>query len=333
MNGNPGLQGQTNNKEIIAMELKLVKVFKLTVAAFAVVTSVHAGTIYEKDGTRISFFGRINGNLIYDSGDSTTEFKNEGSRLGFKGEHPLDIGAIAYGNFEARFDGIDRTTTFSPRNTYFGIKGGFGDVRIGDFDSIFGDLISEVNDIFNSSVSDYYNLGDKHGGGRGIAYFNKLEWFNLAVMLTHQAKDEAAGQNEAVNVQAVVGVPVNDMIKINLGINQDQKDFGQGDPIFGASAEIGLNDVDIGLQAEYQNDNATVLGISGKYGYGAMDIYGLIGMKLADSGSGDNDELRFVAGTSYKLSGKLRSYVESSHTSRSGGSGNTEAAVGMRYDF
>src|SRR5512143_1665631 len=74
------------------------------------------------------------------TGDITsTQVKSHASRFGIKSEKELDNGMTVTGQLEYEVDSVGDSTKSSTdlikaRNSYFGLKGGFGEVRAGIHD-------------------------------------------------------------------------------------------------------------------------------------------------------------------------------------------------------
>ncbi len=319
----------------MAMKKKLLIVTVVVLLGGSMLT--RAATIFEDDQSKIDLYGRLSVDFLVEETPQYTGLRNNGSRLGLRGYHNLNQSLSAYGRFEARFDGSLRTGDFSPRNTYFGVKGDFGDFRFGEFESVFDDHVSGISDIGLSNVWNYYSLGDTHDGGRNLGYYNTIGGVSFAIMLKHQEKDEAAGTDQAVNFQAGASIPLNDKIVLGIAANQDDNNFGQGNPIFGAGIRMALVEgLNWGIILEGQNNNATVLGTVVRYdlasqGLAGANVYGYVG---GANRSGNPNEMQFSLGSSYRVTSGFRTYGEVNHRIISSGSNNTtDFAVGCRFDF
>ncbi len=99
-----------------------------------------------------------------DSKDADTTFRvkdqNNSSRLGFKGSHDTGLGdmSVIYQlEFGTNPDG-DESDELSQRNTYLGLKGNFGTVKVGKFDTpvkVIGGTADQFND---ESIGDITEL-------------------------------------------------------------------------------------------------------------------------------------------------------------------------------
>lgn len=89
-----------------------------------------------------------------------TNVSNNASRLGFKGSEDLGGGLNAIWQIESQIngDGANTGSTFdSQRDTFVGLKGGFGTVRLGFFDTPTKSLSRQL-DLFNNKIGDSRNF-------------------------------------------------------------------------------------------------------------------------------------------------------------------------------
>ncbi|MFO7592836.1 MAG: porin [Pseudomonadota bacterium] len=134
-------------------------------------------TIYGKLHTSVAAVSADDGT----TDTSSTEFKSNASRFGVKANKALANGMEVSSKAEAQIDAVgDDTRSFKMRNIYIGLKGGFGEVRVGRHDSphkistkkleVFGDTYADYNNIITvdnrlSNVIAYMN----HFGPIGVA--------------------------------------------------------------------------------------------------------------------------------------------------------------------
>lgn len=113
----------------------------------------------------VKIYGRANITLDYlDDGKDYNVFtvNSNASRLGFKVDHKLENGMTAFAQIEQEINfatgtNDSKANTFATRDTFAGLKGDFGQVRIGRFDSPFKIARSPVN-YFGDMVGDMRNL-------------------------------------------------------------------------------------------------------------------------------------------------------------------------------
>ena len=160
----------------------------------------------------VKIYGRANISLDYlDDGKDYNVFtvSSNASRLGFKVDHTLDNGLNAFAQIEQEINfttgsNDSKANTFATRDTFAGLKGDFGQVRIGRFDSpfkvarspvnYFGDMIGDVRNLTRAENSKYDERNDnsveykspKFGGG-----------FNILAAISMQNGVQVARQPDA----------------------------------------------------------------------------------------------------------------------------------------
>ncbi|MFT5082704.1 MAG: putative porin [Lentisphaeria bacterium] len=92
-----------------------------------------------------------------ENGASTTELVSNASRLGFKGNLDVEGGlqAIYQAEFEVNMD--DGDETFTQRNIFVGLKGDFGTVKAGKFDTPLKEAQKKI-DLFNDLEGDIKSM-------------------------------------------------------------------------------------------------------------------------------------------------------------------------------
>jgi len=114
----------------------------------------------------VTLYGLLKGGIDYkqtkrngEKNGSTTNVRDYISRIGFKGEEPLGNGLKAIWQVEQSVSLTGNTSTgWSNRETFVGLKGDFGTVRMGTLRSYFD------SDMRNSDPWDYDSLEDWAGG-------------------------------------------------------------------------------------------------------------------------------------------------------------------------
>ncbi len=106
---------------------------------------------------------------------SATELKSNASRVGVKGTYDVEGGlqAIYQAEFEVQFDDGEKDgETFSQRNIFVGLKGGFGTVKAGKYDTplkvaqkkidLFNDLEGDIKNVITESDNRESNTVSYH---------------------------------------------------------------------------------------------------------------------------------------------------------------------------
>ncbi|MFK5915836.1 MAG: porin [Woeseiaceae bacterium] len=129
--------------------------------------SAHAVEVADK---KLEVYGKLHLNFgTFDKkvagGDDNWQLSSYASRLGFKGQIKLDDGLIGTYKIESEIAIENGATDFATRNTYVGLKGGFGEVRIGRHDSPLK-MAQGKFDQFGDTDGDLKHAGDEDGENR-----------------------------------------------------------------------------------------------------------------------------------------------------------------------
>ena len=134
------------------MQKKLIALAVAGIMAAPMAAQAAASTeVYGKVRASIDFTD--NGDATTTNDDSRIAASSNASRLGFKGSDDLDNGMTAKWQIEAEVnmdDGSDLSSGL--RNTFVGLAGGFGEVRLGHHDTPYK---MATKDIFGDTRADY----------------------------------------------------------------------------------------------------------------------------------------------------------------------------------
>ncbi|MGQ5523829.1 porin [Chitinimonas sp. PSY-7] len=119
----------------------------ITLAVFGAL----AAPVFADDST-VNLYGRLDMG-VESNDDATTNrmvVQNFASRIGFKGEEDLNNGLKTVWQIETLVSPDEATAAnFATRNSYIGLKGGFGTVLMGNYDSPFKSLDRNVSLLWN----------------------------------------------------------------------------------------------------------------------------------------------------------------------------------------
>ncbi len=114
---------------------------------------------------KFEIYGRIDLSLqdTSEAGEDEVELQNNASRIGVRGELPLNAALKVIYQLEFGVDFDDQTDeTFTDRNQFVGLQGAFGTVRLGRHDTalkqsqgrfdLFDDLEGDITTVFNGEV-------------------------------------------------------------------------------------------------------------------------------------------------------------------------------------
>ncbi len=116
--------------------------------------AIMAVTMATTVNAEVDVYGKFNLSLqsADRAGASVFEVKNNSSRIGFKGSEDVEGGLTAVYQYELGIDPDDKDT-WTQRNAFLGVKGDFGFVRAGVFDTAFKTSQGKV-DVFGDLEGD-----------------------------------------------------------------------------------------------------------------------------------------------------------------------------------
>lgn len=148
----------------------------LVAALLGVATSSSAVEVYNVDNTILDVYGNLQFALSStqradgDGGaDAQEELADNGSTIGFRGEHEVSSALTTYFAYEFEGD-ADEIKNGSGIDTgdkaYIGLKGDFGDARLGSWDPLIDDWIQDP--ISNNEFFDVSDSNSSIGGSDGL---------------------------------------------------------------------------------------------------------------------------------------------------------------------
>jgi predicted porin len=237
----------------------------------------------------------VNVSLIsYDDGtDSSLNVSSNASRIGFKGSEDLGDGLSAIYKIEQQvnLDGGSQPG-WNSRNSYGGLKGGFGQVILGQHDTPFKDVRSKL-DYFGDDVGDYRNLtrpGNQNGSG-GNAWDER--WKNIIMYTSPKfAGDGVIKVMYSTNTggATATGATANDDAAYSVGFN-----FKTGP---------------VGWMLAYQSqgytsplNDATGYRVGAKMQFGALGVRALYQSTSDNQGVSSADRDVYSVGVGFKVGG------------------------------
>lgn len=200
----------------------------------------------------VKIYGRAHVSLDYlDDGADYNEvgLSSNSSRLGFKAEQKLENGMTVFGQVEqeinfASGEKDSKGVNFATRDTFVGLKGDFGQARVGRFDSpfkvargpvnFFGDMVGDIRNVTradmkfderNENTIEYKS--PKFGGGFNV----------LAAVSMHSNKNIAKDANGE-------GVEDNKAYDLALTYKEGPVDFAAAYERYEENAAIGAGERD-----------------------------------------------------------------------------------------
>lgn len=207
---------------------------------------------------------------------SSNEIKSNASRIGFKSGKEMANGMTVSGQAEFQIDYVgdkDKEGAFIDlRNTYVGLKGGFGEVRVGIHDSPHKISTAKL-DPFGDTYADYNSIITRDARLKNaIAYMNQFGNVGMAAAY-HAGADTVTGENK----ESATSIMVN----------------YSGGPLYASVAVESMSDTVVG-----DLKSATKLGV----GYGIGPVYlGLVHQTLSFDGN-KKDETESYLSAKFKAS-------------------------------
>ena len=253
---------------------------------------------------------------VDDGTNTTTKLESGGidtSRWGMKGSEDLGGGLKANFKMEAAV-GLDTgaSTGFS-RESWVGLSGGFGEIRLGKVSSAFNDIEGAAGPVFGSATF----------GTMGLAFESDFQETGRPTNTIYYAAPAMGGFNAAVSYsldeETTTGVEV-----VSLGLSYE------GGPLY--------------VSGGYQSEQATTAGaekigitqLNVTYDLGSVKLLGALGFVDNSYGVAGDDVSEWLIGVDVPLSSALilsAGYASSTRSFASGAADDEKTAfsIGARY--
>ena len=311
----------------------------LVAAIGAVLTATSAAAV-EVAGNALDVYGKLHVSVdaSYTDGlaptGSNVSISSNSTRLGFKGQHAMDNGMAILWQIESELNPAESGGTWASRDSFAGIKGDFGTVRAGYFDTpfkvvggnwdLFGDTIGDRRAILGASATDGNKLNNR--GQNALEYKNTFGAIELRAMYSTDGADSNPG---------AVDNNDNDMTSVAVMYNEGPLSVAVGheswqnlDNSFGVvdasrvSAGYMLNDLKLGAIYETSNGDTAkqwsrnVMGVNAAYKMMADTTLKLQYLSAGDNDAASNSGATMVAlGASKKLDKQTEVYLAYATTS------------------
>lgn len=242
--------------------------------------------------------------------DSAIEVVSNASRIGIKGESELDNGltAIYQAEYQTGFDGEE---TFSQRNIFIGVKGDFGTVKAGQFDTPLKTAQNKV-DLFNDLEGDIkaiVTVNDNRPDN--IVSYQSPEVSGLSgtiALIPSETDGVDDGKSLSLNY-------TRDEIYAALAVDQDVE--AEGIDVVRGVFQYQLGDIQLGALIEQVDvdgldDAFLATFFSVKYSIDKLALKAQIGMGefyADDETAVEDDTSTFSIGADYKLAKNAKAFV------------------------
>lgn len=269
--------------------------------------------------SNVDVYGKLHLSVNYfdDQPSAISDFgiSSNASRIGFKGTEDLGGGLAAIWQIESTVDMDEGRGNFATRNTFIGLKGGFGTALIGRHDTPLKS-IGRTLDLFGDTMADSRNvMVDNNGRPDNVLMYTSPNFsgLNFAALYSTGSADATASEPKDTDFTSLSATYKNGPLYLGLG-------YENGDGLsttidkawrLGAGYTMGA----IKLVAQYDKNDA----ISGNpdsdaWLVGAAYTMGNIVLKAnymeRDIDNTSNDPQQWTIGADYNLSKRTSVYAQ-----------------------
>jgi len=259
---------------------------------------------------------------MLDDGNTTNNslltMASNSSFIGINAEEDLGGGMKALAGLEWQVALDSGTTGMANRNVFVGLQGGFGTVRLGNYDDIVKNVGRAVDFFYSEQIGESRSITAKNGGLDG----------RLANSVRYDSPKLGP-----VTLTAHYGMA-----------NNDDETTGLDLTAYAVGAQMDMGGLYVGLgykSQEVQNlalngkDSATGMRLSASYTIGAFKVGGLYQNYQNDAPAADQDQTVYGVGASFKVGNGLikgQYYVADELTSNAD-NGATLTAIGYDHNL
>jgi predicted porin len=339
-------------------------VIAIAATACTIPALTYAANVTSKSDMQI--YGRAHLSVdSLDNGSNYNEinFSSNSSRLGFKGKN--DFGSvIGFFQIEQEINISESGGDFATRDTFAGVRGGFGMVRMGKFDSPFKAARDPAN-LFGDQVGDMRNLtrvGDARFDERlpNVIHYQTPKFGDLQANLAyslHEGNAATDNANErAVSTSLTYAAGALDVAVAYEHFEEDRAK-GERDAVrlaAGVKVMDGLKLVGFYQTADHDNDahDSDVYGFGADFALVPKKTYLRAHYLIRNADAVDSDSSLAAIGVEHRIDSALRFYVNVAQVSNddnarltpwgqartatpSGALGESARGIslGIRYDF
>ncbi len=259
------------------------------------------------------------------AGSNDVQISSNASRIGFKGAEDLGGGLSAIWQIESGVTLDEKSGSFATRNSFVGLKGGFGTVLLGNHDTPLK-MVGRKVDLFGDTMADSRNVLNSGSDTRvkNVAvYMYEMGGFGVAAAYSTDMDNGEADDSSVYNLNATYA---NGPLFLGLGYGDgdghEKAGFGQH-----MRAAAGFTMAGLKFVAQYDkldDDNTVVLapaanqaGDFDAWMVGAAYTMGNIVLKAnymkgeydGDAIEAGYDVEQFTVGADYKLSKRTTAYA------------------------
>ncbi|OOV88768.1 porin [Oceanospirillum linum] len=245
--------------------------------------------------------------VVVDATDDMYAADN-GSTIGFKGEEALNNGLTAIYKAEFEFDA--GTNKGAPKGTgqkdgleisdqnYLGVKGSFGTVRVGAFDTVSNDFVHDM--VYAAEFADYVSSSFTAGENQQVQYTGEFGALTVGASVQLNEGTEAVEDKQQV-MQLGAKFAVAEGIVASAAFDSEDG--------VGVGAQFSADALTLGGKFETSDAYKSVISASADFNYGMGNVYAVVDMSEEDK-SGADSETNYMFGATYSLGSNMYTYVE-----------------------
>uniref|UniRef100_A6W1E2 Porin Gram-negative type n=1 Tax=Marinomonas sp. (strain MWYL1) TaxID=400668 RepID=A6W1E2_MARMS len=318
---------------------------KKSIIAIAVSSAALASvSVQAAEGSTVDVYGNIQ--YAYVDKEAGGNFEDNGSTIGLKGDTKINDDLTAFFKYEIEIKadqkaGLEDSGKSNLDQAYVGLKGSFGKVQIGSFDTIYNNAIQDnINQFEYLSPTKAANSSE----GDTIAFFTpSMSGFEMQVAIQVKGKASETNTEGNPNGDKMSSMTVlkysTDMFSVALA-HDTRSNIAGPTTSKNAKATTGLALTVLPLEnlsvtAKYETTESTqdILGLAARYGYGAGDVYASY-QNVDPDAAGSSSFNEYAAGVTYDLASNVYVYAELGEFENAKSSTtDTQTAVGVYYGF
>jgi outer membrane pore protein F len=175
-------------------------ILAVVIPALLVAGAANAAEIYNKNGNKLDFYGKMVGEHIWTTNGDTNSSDTTYARIGLKGETQINDQLTGYGQWEYNMDAsnVEGSQGTKTRLAFAGLKAGeYGSFDYGrNYGAIYD--VEAATDMLVEWGGDGWNYTDNFMTGRtnGVATYRNSDFFGLvdglSFALQYQGKNDAS---------------------------------------------------------------------------------------------------------------------------------------------
>lgn len=301
----------------------------------AITLAILSASSFAATAASVDLYGKANITVqSSDEGDgSFTEVKSNASRIGLKGEHKLSDGvSVVYrAEFQVDMDG-DSDDNLKDRNQYVGLKGGFGEVLLGNNDTVLKQSQGKV-DLFSDLNGDIKSLWKGENRMSDSITYKSPRMSGFQFGASYITEDSTSG-DDGLSLSLTFGDSGLKKTKFYAALAVDSE--VKGYDVVRAVAQTKVAGITLGGMIQRQEavsggKETDGVMVSAKYGITKkIDIKGQV--QLANTDGGD-DKSGITVGADYKLAKSTKVFAFYTSFDMDSESDEDYLGLGLEYKF